>query len=166
MWVFRDFGESTPLALLGCYYRACSSLIEEYLAEQVMTLGRMFSRNTRRCSAGAACKRREFFTKRGAPGFRSKGNPALPYPIRLMSLSLFTFPISDPIAMRQGKTGEDSGFVSFNQEDKALHLADLAGSGLCKPGVEVFSCPGAQSHERTVGPTHRPDSPRRAETEA
>ena len=46
--------------------------------------------------------------------------------------------------MRQGKTGEDSGFVSFNPQDKALHLADLAGSGLFKPGVEVVSCPGAQ----------------------
>jgi len=68
--------------------------------------------------------------------------------------------------MRQGKTGEDSGFVSFNPQDKALHLADLAGSGLCKPGVEVFSGPGAQSHARTVGPTPMPDSPRRAQTEA
>jgi hypothetical protein len=35
-----------------------------------------------------------------------------------------------------------------------------------EPLVELFSRAGAQSHERTVGPIRRPDSPRRAETEA
>ncbi len=39
--------------------------------------------------------------------------------MRLMSFNLFTFPISDSIAMRQGETSEDGSFVSLDAADEA-----------------------------------------------
>jgi hypothetical protein len=51
--------------------------------------------------------------------WRSNANPALPYPMRLMSFNLFTFPISDSIALRQGQTSQDGSFVSFNAANEA-----------------------------------------------
>ncbi len=40
--------------------------------------------------------------------------------MRLMSFNLFTFPISDSIAMRQGETSEDGSFVSLDAADEAV----------------------------------------------
>lgn len=59
-------------------------------------------------------------------------------------LSLFTFPISQPIVLRKRESGSHRCFVSFHTSNKTLESANLAGSYPFEPVVELFPC--ARAH--------------------
>ncbi len=63
--------------------------------------------------------------------------------MRLMSLSLLTFTRDDTVVLGKGQPGDHCCLVSFNTDNQALEFADLAGSNVLKPDVELFS--GARS---------------------
>ena len=59
-------------------------------------------------------------------------------------MSELDFAFDDSIVLRKGQPGYRCCFVPFNTQYKALEFADLAGSDLLEPGVELFSCASAQ----------------------
>ncbi len=57
----------------------------------------------------------------------------------LDQFQLVDFSFDQTVIGRQRQASSDGHFVSFNTQDKALQFADLAGSDLLKPNVELFS---------------------------
>jgi hypothetical protein len=58
-----------------------------------------------------------------------------------MSFNLFTFPISDSIAVRQGQTCQHGSFVSFNAAHEALKFSDVTVPCRSELIVKTFSLP-------------------------
>jgi hypothetical protein len=61
-----------------------------------------------------------------------------------IEFELIDFSFNQSVVLGKRKTCYDRRFVSFNTHNKALSFADLAGSDLLKPSVELFACAHAQ----------------------
>ncbi len=55
-------------------------------------------------------------------------------------LELVHFALNQTIVLGKREARHHSRFVSFNTQNRALEFADLAGSDVFKPDVELFSC--------------------------
>ncbi|GAC1392158.1 MAG: hypothetical protein NVS4B11_02480 [Ktedonobacteraceae bacterium] len=67
---------------------------------------------------------------------------------------LVDFPLNQSVVLGKREACHHCCFVSFNTQNKALEFADLAGSDVLKPGVELFTAASAQ-HLQQKGPDAR-----------
>jgi len=70
--------------------------------------------------------------------------------MRLISLSLLILPSTLPLLEALGQASLDRLLVSLHTSHKALQLADLAGSHVLKPGVELFPYASVQHFSKLL----------------